>query len=163
MLTHTTQAVLLLTAHFSKPAPGDPKPLTPTEWGRFALWLKEQGQTPEALFAGETLKLLLDGWHDDPVPSDRIQALLSRSPALALALEKWQRAGLWDITRSDPDYPARLKKQLKNNSSPLFFGCGNRQLLNQGGLTVVGSSNAAEGDLDFARQLGGEAAAAGYS
>ena len=90
-------------------------------------------------------------------------ALLSRSPALALALEKWQRAGLWVITRSDPDYPARLKKQLKNNSSPLFFGCGNRQLLNQGGLTVVGSSNAAEGDLDFARQLGGEAAAAGYS
>ena len=32
-------AVLLLTAHFSKLAPSDPKPLTPTEWGRFARWL----------------------------------------------------------------------------------------------------------------------------
>ena len=162
MLNHNTQAVLLLTAHFSKPAIGDPKPLTPTEWGRFALWLREQGQTPEALLTGETLKLM-DGWRDDKVPAERIHALLSRSPALALALEKWQRAGLWVITRSDPDYPARLKKLLKNSSPPLFFGCGNRQLLNRGGLTVVGSRNATEGDLDFARKLGGEAAEAGYS
>jgi predicted Rossmann fold nucleotide-binding protein DprA/Smf involved in DNA uptake len=162
MLTHTTQAVLLLTTHFSKPAPGDPKPLTPTEWGRFALWLREQGQTPEALLTGETPKLL-DGWRDDKVPAERIYALLSRSSALALALEKWQRAGLWVITRSDPDYPARLKKLLKNSSPPLFFGCGHQQLLNQGGLTVVGSRNAVEGDLHFARKLGGEAAEAGYS
>ena len=162
MLNHTTQAVLLLTTHFSKPAAGDPRPLTPTEWGRFALWLKEQGQTPEALLAGDTPGLL-GGWRDDKVPAERILALLERSPALALALEKWQRAGLWVITRSDPDYPARLKKLLKNSSPPLFFGCGQRQLLNRGGLTVVGSRHAAEGDLDFARKLGGEAAEAGYS
>jgi predicted Rossmann fold nucleotide-binding protein DprA/Smf involved in DNA uptake len=162
MLTHNTQAVLLLTAHFSKPAPGDPKPLTPTEWGRFALWLREQGQAPEALLTGETPKLL-DGWRDDTVPAERIHALLSRSPALALALEKWQRAGLWVITRSDPDYPSRLKKLLKNSSPPLFFGCGNRRLLNRGGLTVVGSRDATQGDLDFACKLGGAAAEAGYS
>ena len=162
MLTHTTQAVLLLTAHFSKPAPGDPKPLSPTEWGRFALWLKEQGQTPAALLAGEPSRLL-GGWVDDRVSPERIRALLSRSPALALALEKWQRAGLWVIARSDPDYPVRLKQLLRNSSPPLFFGCGNRQLLNGGGLAVVGSRNANEGDLDFARKLGGEAAAAGYS
>jgi predicted Rossmann fold nucleotide-binding protein DprA/Smf involved in DNA uptake len=162
MLTHTTQAILLLTAHFSRSAPGDPKPLSPTEWGRFALWLKEQGQTPEALLAGDPARLL-GGWVDDKVPLDRICALLSRSPALALALEKWQRAGLWVITRSDPDYPVRLKKLLRNSSPPLFFGCGNRQLLNRGGLTVVGSRNANKGDLDFAHKLGGEAAATGFS
>ena len=162
MLNHNTQAVLLLTAHFSKPAPGDPKPLTPAEWGRFALWLKEQGQTPEALLTGDPSRLL-DGWGDDKIPMERICDLLSRSPALALALEKWQRAGLWVITRSDPDYPSRLKKLLKNSSPPLFFGCGNRQLLNRGGLTVVGSRDATQGDLDFACKLGGAAAEAGYS
>jgi len=162
MLTHTTQAILLLTAHFSKPAPGDPKPLSPTEWGRFALWLKEQGLTPETLLAGEPHRLF-DGWREDKIPPERICALLSRSSALALALEKWQRAGLWVITRSDPDYPARLKKLLRNSSPPLFFGIGNRQLLNRGGLTVVGSRDATAGNLDFAHKLGGEAAAAGYS
>jgi len=162
MLTHITQAVLLLTAHFSRPAQGDPKPLTPTEWGRFALWLKAQRQTPEALLAGDPSRLL-GGWGDDKIPMERICDLLSRSPALALALEKWQRAGLWVITRSDPDYPVRLKQLLKNSSPPLFFGCGNRQLLNRGGLTVVGSRNATQGDLDFAHKMGGEAAEAGYS
>jgi predicted Rossmann fold nucleotide-binding protein DprA/Smf involved in DNA uptake len=161
MLTHSTQAVLLLTAHFSKPAAGGPRPLTPAEWGRFAVWLKAQGQTPAALLAGEPSRML-DGWVDEKVPAERICALLSRSPALALALERWQRAGLWVITRSDPDYPLRLKRLLRNSSPPLFFGCGNRQLLNRSGLAVVGSRNATEGDLDFAHQLGGEAAEAGY-
>jgi predicted Rossmann fold nucleotide-binding protein DprA/Smf involved in DNA uptake len=162
MLTQTTQAVLLLTAHFSKPSSGDPKPLTPAEWGRFALWLKDQGLTPEALLTGDPTKLL-GNWADDKVPQEHICALLARSSALALALEKWHRAGLWVMTRSDPDYPYRLKKQLKNSSPPLFFGCGNRHLLNRGGLTVVGSRDATEGDLDFARQLGSETAEAGYS
>ncbi len=162
MATHATQAVLLLTARFSRPAAGDPRPLTPTEWGRFALWLKEQGLTPEALLAADPSGLLA-GWRDEKAPAERILALLARSPALALALEKWQRAGLWVVTRSDPDYPARLKKHLKNSSPPLFFGCGNRQLLNRGGLAVVGSRNAAPGDLDFARRLGGDAAAEGCS
>ncbi|MCU0562246.1 MAG: DNA-processing protein DprA [Desulfobacterales bacterium] len=138
MLTHTTQAVLLLTAHFSKPAPGDPAPLSPGEWGRFARWLKEQGRTPEALLAGDPF-LHLEGWRDDKIPVARICALLARASALALALEKWQRAGLWVVTRSDPDYPARLKQKLKSHSPPFFFGCGNRQLLNGGGLAVVGS------------------------
>jgi len=120
MLTHTAQAVLLLTAHFSKPAPGDPKPLSPPEWGRFALWLRKQGQSPEALLAGEPSKLL-GGWMDERIPIERICALLAWSPALALALEKWQRAGLRVVTRSDPDYPARLKNLLRNNSPPFIF------------------------------------------
>ena len=162
MLNHSTQAVLLLTAHFSKPAPGDPKPLSPTEWGRFAVWLKEQGLTPEALLAGDPPRLL-DGWREDKIPQERICALLSRSSALALALEKWQRTGLWVVTRSDPEYPVRLKRLLRNSSPPLFFGCGNRQLLNRGGLTIVGSRHATESDLEFAHQLAGETAAAGYS
>jgi len=160
MLTPTTQAVLLLTAHFSKPAPGDPKPLTPTEWGRFAVWLKGQGMTPGALLA-EHPERLLGGWQEDKITLERICALLSRSSAMALALEKWQRAGLWVITRSDPEYPVRLKRLLKNSSPPLFFGCGNRQLLNRGGLSVVGSRNATDVYLDFARMIGGESAAAG--
>ncbi len=153
---------MLLTAHFSKPAPGDPKPLTPMEWGRFAVWLKDQGLTPGALLA-ESPTGLLGGWRENKITPDRICALLSRSSAMALALEKWQRAGLWVITRSDREYPVRLKRRLKNSSPPLFFGCGNRQLLNSGGLAVVGSRNATEVDLDFARRIGGESAAAGYT
>ena len=58
-----TQAILLLTAHFSS-AKGDvAKPLTPKEWGRFAEWLKEKELTPEMLMRGRPDDLL-QGWSD---------------------------------------------------------------------------------------------------
>lgn len=157
-----TQAVLLLTAYFSKPVKGDPRPLSPTEWGRFALWLKEKETLPEALMGNEPGSLL-SSWSDKTITLDRIRFLLGRGSALALALEKWQRAGLWVLTRSDAEYPHRLKKLLKTDSPPVLFGCGNRNLLNKGGLAVVGSRNATEADLQFATSLGKDAAAQGYS
>ena len=157
-----TQAVLLLTAYFSKPVKGDPRPLSPTEWGRFALWLKERDTLPEALL-GNDPGSRLSGWSDKTITLDRIRFLLGRGSALALALEKWQRAGLWVLTRSDAEYPHRFKKLLKTDSPPVLFGCGNRNLLNKGGLAVVGSRNATEADLQFATSLGNDAAAQGYS
>jgi predicted Rossmann fold nucleotide-binding protein DprA/Smf involved in DNA uptake len=157
------QAVLLITTWFTKPAKNDPKPLTPTEWGRFALWLKEAGISPETLITSEHPMNCLKGWSDRTVTSDRICNLLDRSAALGLALEKWQRAGLWVMTRSDEDYPSRLKKRLKFDAPPVLFGCGYRQLLDQGGIAVIGSREASEEDLSYASMLGGEVALQGYS
>jgi predicted Rossmann fold nucleotide-binding protein DprA/Smf involved in DNA uptake len=157
-----TQAILLLTAHFSRPHKGAAKPLTPKEWGRFALWLKENSLTPEQLMTG-CLDELLDGWPDKAITLDRIADLINRGSALALAMEKWLRAGLWVVTRSDPDYPLRLKQRLRTDSPALLFGCGNRALLNGGGLAVIGSRNATKQDLTYSRELGALAAENGYS
>ena len=156
-----TQAVLLLTAHFSKPNAGGVKPLTPTEWGRFALWLKDGEKEPEVLLRGN-LREMLSGWSDRQVTEDRVKSLLDRGPALAIAMEKWQRSGLWILTRSDADYPKNLKRRLKTASPPVLFGCGNAKLLNQKGIAVVGSRNASREDLDFAADFGAAAANAGY-
>jgi uncharacterized protein (TIGR00725 family) len=158
-----TQAVLLMTVWFPKAPKDEPKPLTPTEWGRFAAWLKSQEKSPEALMTSADPADCLDGWLDPSITPERIRHLLGRSGALGLALEKWQRAGLWVMTRSDPDYPSRLKKRLKLEAPPVLFGCGNRQLLDQGGIAVVGSRAAREEDLDFTSRLGAEIAAQGYS
>jgi len=158
-----TQAVLLLTAWFSKPTPTDPKPLTPKEWGRFAQWLKEQGATPELLLAGTDPYQVLGEWSDRSISAERIVALLARSAALGLALEKWQRAGLWVMTRSDADYPTRLKRLLKFDAPPVLFGCGNRALLDKGGIAVIGSRDASEADLAYASGIGQGSALQGYS
>ena len=48
---------------------------------------------------------LLNGWQDSRITSERVLQLLGHGHSLALAVEKWQRAGLWVITRSDPEYP----------------------------------------------------------
>jgi len=158
-----TQAVLLLTVWFTKLAKDEPKPLTPTEWGRFAAWLKSQEKSPEALLTSADPLDCLQGWLDPSVTPDRLRHLLGRSGALGLALERWQRAGLWVMTRSDADYPSRLKKRLKLEAPPVLFGCGNRQLLDQGGVAVVGSRAARAEDLNFTSRLGAEIAAQGFS
>ena len=153
---------MLLTVSFGKSSDAREAPLSNKEWGRFAVWLSDQGVEPAALLDGN-VRDLLAGWVDRTVTVPRIESLLGRGGAVALTLERWQRAGLWVITDVDPEYPQRLKRRLGSESPPLLFGCGKRMLLEQGGLAVVGSRNAREGDLSFAERLGAKAAEQGFS
>lgn len=157
LLSKTAQATLLLTSYFSKATSENAKPLSNAEWGRFALWLKEKAVTPADLLDSDP-QTLLNGWYDSRISTDRIIELMNRGHSLALAMEKWQRAGLWVVTRSDPEYPWRLKHRLKTDSPPVLFGCGNKALLNRGGLAVIGSRNANASDLTFTDHIGVKAA-----
>lgn len=161
-LTPQAQAVMLLTVSFGKSESQDGKPFSNSEWAKFAIWLKDHGLEPALLLRGD-LDSLLAGWVDRTVSIARIRSLLGRGAALGLALEKWQRAGLWVLTRSDQEYPERLKRRLRSESPPVLFGCGNKALLNTGGIAVVGSRDADEEDLAYTERLGAEAAAQGYS
>ncbi len=155
-LSTAAQATLLLTSYFSKSTKGAEKPLTPTEWGRFAQWLHDSSHTPDDLLS-HAAPWVLGKWKDEKIPRERLESLLQRGSSMALALEKWQRSGLWVITRSDPEYPRRLKKRLKHAAPPVLYGCGNAELLNTGGLAVVGSRKAGNEDLTYARRLGAKA------
>lgn len=161
-LLPAAQATLLLTSYFGNANNDEMKPLTNSEWGRFALWLKTKETNPADLLTPDAVSLL-SGWQDRSVSVERILALLGRGHSLALAVEKWQRAGLWIVTRSDREYPQRLKSRLKNYSPPVLFGCGNKALLSQGGLAVVGSRNAGHQDIAFTQQVGEKAASEGKS
>jgi predicted Rossmann fold nucleotide-binding protein DprA/Smf involved in DNA uptake len=151
-LTASAQATLLLTSYFSSAKTSGHKPLTNAEWGKFALWLKHQRLSPASLLVPEP-QTLLSGWNDPCIPLERLVGLLGRGHSLALAVEKWQRAGLWVITRADADYPQRLKNNLRNDSPAVLFGCGNKALLKLGGVAIVGSRNAVEEDLNFTSKL----------
>ena len=156
-LTPQVQAILLLTVSLGKADSAGARPLTHSEWTRFAIWLKDHDSEPASLLQNGWRDVLV-GWNDPEVPSARLEALLSRGAALGLALEKWQRAGLWVLTRADADYPERLKKRPRAKAPAALFGCGSRGLLNAGGIAVVGSRRAAEDDLRFAEDLGRKAA-----
>ena len=161
-VSSNTQAILLLTANFSKAKNEAVKPLTLKEWGCFTGWLGKHALTPGHLMTGR-LDQHLKGWSDKVITPDRIEGLMHRGPALALALEKWLRAGLWIMTESDEDYPTRFKQRLGTDSPAVVFGCGNRNLLNGDGLAVIGSRNATKEDLAYSRELGARAADIGYS
>ena len=162
MLTPQAQAVLLLNVSLGKSDSGGGRPLSKREWAHFRAWLNDNGLEPSVLLKGD-LDMLLEGWEDRTVTRERLRALLNRGAALGLSLERWERAGLWVLTRSDADYPERLKRRLGRSAPAVLFGCGNRALLGRGGIAVVGSRNAGEDDLEFARRLGAEAAEEGYS
>ncbi|MBC6427850.1 MAG: DNA-protecting protein DprA [Cellvibrionales bacterium] len=153
------QATLLLTVSLGK---AETKPLSVREWGRLALWLKDHRLGPGRLLAGD-LRSLLAGWMDRTVSLQRIEELLGRGGALGLALEKWQRAGLWVMTRAEPDYPDRLKGRLRLACPPVLFGCGNKALLGGGGIAVVGSRDVGDDDLRFTSRLACAAAEQGLS
>ncbi len=154
-----TQAVMLLTVHFEKTVT---KPLSIKEWARFALWLRDHKLEPSQLLKKDPKSLLSD-WKDKEVTLERVEGLLDRGVALGFALDKWQQAGLWIITRSESDYPDRLKRKLRFKSPPVLFGCGGKMLLNKGGIAVVGSRDADEDDLDFSSNLARTAADQGLS
>ena len=154
------QAILLLCAHFSAPKKGAPTPLTPLEYGRFAIYMKESQLQPKDLFDSARCNSLLEQWQDPKrkITEERVRYLLGRGLAMGLANDKWHSAGIWIIARSDAEYPQRLKKKLGHAAPALIFGVGNKQLLNTGGLGVVGSRNIDDADSEFTKQVCKQAA-----
>jgi len=161
-LNQNAQAILLLTTHFGKKKPTEYKPLTPTEWGRFARWMRDQSVVPGELL-GSDRQNLLRGYQDEKISMERIENLISRGATLALSMEKWSRAGLWVITRSDSAYPMKLKDRLGHNSPPVLFGSGDKTLLNVIAIAAVGSSNVTDDDINFSRSVGAKVATSGFT
>ena len=161
MLTPHAESVVLLTAVLGKQGADGPKPLSIGEWADFAQLLQSRQMRPADLLEpnGEQV---VRGWQHRSITAERVGLLLGRGAALALCLERWERAGLWLLVRSDADYPRQLKRRLEWKSPPLLFGCGNRSLLAKRGLAVVGSRRASGEDLEVAASLGRAAAANGH-
>lgn len=151
-LTADTQAVLLLCGELGQRGGNGLKPLGLRQYNNLATWLKTEGLRPGDLLTSEG-KTKLGGLQTAEVNSDRVSPLLERGTALALVVEKWERSGLWVISRSDSCYPERLKRYLGQAAPPILYGVGSKSLLNRGGLAVVGSRDRTEEDGDFARRV----------
>jgi predicted Rossmann fold nucleotide-binding protein DprA/Smf involved in DNA uptake len=146
-LSSDTQAVLLLCGRFGERNGADP--LSAGEYGRLVQWLKARDLRPAGLMERGTSADLVEA----KLEPARIEGLLARGTAMALATEKWLRSGLWIVSRSDEAYPRRLKKKLGQDAPALLFGAGASELLDSGGLAIVGSRDATDLELDFARDV----------
>lgn len=154
-----TQATILLTVWLGNK---QEKPLTISEWEELSNQLKLKKLSPSVLLKEDPKNLLCE-WKKPGITPSRLKCLLERGGALGFALEKWQRTGLWIISQTNKDYPERLIRRLGPKAPPVLFGYGNQNLLNKGGIAVVGSRNADQEDLDLTRILGYETAKQGYS
>ncbi len=136
-----SEATLLCTAQFGDFSGNGAAPLSATEWGDFAEWLFKRGMSPASLLDARQLELKQLS-SQSPIDSERLHSLLSRGVEMALAREAWQRQGLWTVTRAETDYPRSVKRKFGKHCPPVLFGCGEKELLQQRGLAVIGSLRA---------------------
>ena len=157
----TTKAILMLVAPLWAGGHTEPSlPLKGTEYRRLAQALRQRDRCPGDLLGPEA-PALLDSLaaHCDRT---RLEQLLGRGLQLALALEHWQQRSIQVLSRADAAYPSRLKHVLGHSCPVLLYVCGHLDLLQRGGLAVVGSRNARAYQLAYTRAVGALAVGAGY-
>jgi predicted Rossmann fold nucleotide-binding protein DprA/Smf involved in DNA uptake len=154
-----TQAVLLLCGNFAGGSTSEVRPLTPGEYNALATWLARKGRRPaDLLNSGDQPDLA----EEPSLPAtDRVRALLGRGFQMAAAVERWQRLGLWVISRGEECYPERLRRTLRSAAPALLFGSGDVRRLALGGLAVVGSRDTDEEGLSFTGRVAERCAAQG--
>lgn len=152
-MTERTKATLLFTAYLSKILDKVHKPLSLTEWNKFVRWQQSRNLSPEA-FLGKDGESILSEWNDQGISRNRLIGLLERKVALGIALDKWSRAGVWIINRGDQEYPVKIKETLRAQAPSIFFGIGNKELLQQKYAGVVGSRDADDLDLERSTLIG---------
>ena len=153
-LDRDAQAIAMLCSRTALPRDGGPKPFGPAEWNRLAGVLRSTAFGRPGDLLGRSAAELAAELPIAREQAERIHALLSRGGQLAMEVERLAGRGIWILTRADEDYPIRLKERLRADAPPLFFGAGPRSLLAAGGVAVVGSRDADDEALTFARELG---------
>lgn len=102
------------------------QPLTQSEYTSLVRCLVQFKMRPSDLLENERLSEVSQ---HSGIDRDRLAALLARGMQLGIATEEWHRNGVWVISRSDTDYPDRLKKHLKDKAPPFLYCIGSRSLL----------------------------------
>ena len=137
-LSPNTRAILLLTGPLLGGRGAAPSELLRLgEYNALARQLRELKRQP-ADFLGADAEELLRSCHA-VIDESRLRWLLGRGFVLEQIVERWESQNIWVLSRADAEYPRRFKSRLRENAPALIYGCGDKQLLNSGGLAVVGS------------------------
>ena len=160
-LSPNAKAILLLTAPLivGRGTPRDTveRPLSPKrEYSELVRRLREIGREPADLIGVDALPVLDEclGPAGPRIDRHRIEFLLGRGVQLSLAVERWQARAIWVLSRADDGYPRRLKGLLREEAPPVLYGCGERSLVDRGGLAVVGPRDVGTNLIDYAQAVG---------
>lgn len=159
VLSPNTQAILLLTAPLiaGRGAPSS-ELLSPGEYKRFARHLWGMQRQPADLLLPDAPDLLRAC--APVIEENRLQRLLGRGFLFSQAIERWQARAIWVVSRADANYPRRLKERLRENAPAILYGCGEIDLIDAGGLAVVGSRHVDEALIEYTMTVGRIAARA---
>jgi DNA processing protein len=153
------QAILLLTAPLMVGRVGTrAELLKQSEYSDLTRFLVQEGFQPSDLLRPQSPALRQA---ENLFGPGRLTRLVGRGFQLAQALDYWNARSIWVVSRADAQYPKRVKSRLKHEAPPVMYGCGDLDLVDNGGLAVVGSRDADDAMLIYARRAGERAASAG--
>lgn len=129
------------------------KPLTLREWNPLVRKMQIASIRPAELleFTQADLQTRLD------LPTEhasRITQLAERTNDLHHELNRLASLGIYPLTRADADYPEKYRQRLKDSAPAVLFYAGEKTLLGQPGIAVVGSRHLDEAGQECARFVG---------
>jgi predicted Rossmann fold nucleotide-binding protein DprA/Smf involved in DNA uptake len=159
-LSPNTRAILLLTGPLMGGRGAAPSELLKlAEYNALARHLREHKRQP-ADFLGPEAEDLFRACQS-VIDESRLRWLLGRGFVLEQIVERWAAQNIWVLSRADAEYPRRFKARLREDAPAVIYGCGEKELLNSGGLAVVGSRHLDDALVDDAMTVCRLAAQAG--
>lgn len=152
MISTDSQAMLLLCSHVGFPSDAEFAPFTLKEWNILARKLQANNLRPEALLEWNKSDLIQNLGSE--IEAERIKWLTNRSGSLALELERLESLGIKVLTRTDTDYPQKYRQRLREAAPSVLFFAGEKALLGQPGIAVVGSRHLDQAGQECASFVG---------
>lgn len=137
---------------------GNYKPYTALQWSELGQKIINSDVVEPANLLNMDKDSIVNSIRISGEEADRIVNLLSRGANLAFMLEEINRRGISIVTRSDREYPQKLKLILKKYSPTILYYSGDLSLANKTGIGIVGSRNIDGDGTKFTRQLAKKAA-----
>jgi len=153
MISPDSQTLLLLCSQLGLPSEPEFSPLTLREWNPLARKLQALSLRPADLLDLPQAELQTR-FEVSTEHATRVARLLERSGALAIVLERLNNLGIYAFTRADKDYPEKYRQRLKDSAPAVLFYAGEKALLGQPGIAVVGSRHLDEAGQDCAKFVG---------
>ncbi|MEQ7418674.1 DNA-processing protein DprA [Xanthomonas campestris pv. campestris] len=158
-ISENCQAILLLTAPLMVgKVSARAELLKQSEYSDLTRFLLQEGFQPSDLLRPQSPAMRQA---ENLFGPGRLPHLMGRGFQLAQALDYWSARSIWVVSRADARYPKRVKSRLKHEAPPVMYGCGDVDLVDNGGLAVVGSRDADDEMLNYAQRAGERAASAG--
>ena len=129
------------------------KPYTALQWNELGHRIVNSNIGEPAKLLNMSRENIINSIKISDSEADRIVNLLSRGANIAFMLEDISRKGISVVTRSDKEYPKKLKSLLKKYSPPIIYYCGDLSLANKMGIGIVGSRNIDEDGIKFTQLL----------
>ena len=153
IISNNAKVILLLCSHLGLNSQPDQTPFKLKEWNRLVQKMVAADLQPGELPA-LTARQLTDLLVLDELESDRICTLLARETQINTALDQLDSAGIFTLTRANADYPEKYRMRLKDSAPTVLFYAGEKALLGQPGIAVVGSRHLDETSQSCAEFIG---------